>query len=201
MNLKFISILWGLTTASLVIGWALDGIQSSFTGAVEEDEYPSSSMMFATDIAIYKDGMSLCQRNNRGMSSYAGTEGSLADGDCAALYYFALMQIFEASKKARNTFKYIETGSFQGLSAHVISTAIIGASLINGIVYSHDLFDEVMPSGNSDDAEFLWEESDKTKEMTRLQLFYSHVKRNGLEGRVIPIAGTNSIFSDAVSSI
>lgn len=160
--------------------------ESLFNEAPPDEDIKNEDMLVPSDLMMYEKGMDMCKRSKRGLTSYAGVEGMLTDGDCTALYFFARLQIQNAKKRDRNIFLYIETGSFQGLSAHLVTTAILDATY-PGLVYSHDLFDEALPSDSSSDAEIFWDST--VDGITRLQAFYNNIQRNRLIQLVLPIAG------------
>ena len=141
--------------------------------------------LYPSNEEIFEQGSSICVEYN-GFTWFSGAHGALSGGDCGALVYFTVM-MYGVSQRESAQYKYIETGSFAGLSAHVVSAALIGLNA-SALIYSHDLFDEHLPDGNSDDAETLWTLTGDSK--TRLQIFYSNVLRNNLQYMVVPIAGT-----------
>jgi hypothetical protein len=142
----------------------------------------------------YEIGRSLCHNEN-GMAAYAGVRGMLTDGDCAALYHLASYVGMKWKRVTPNEdlFRYVETGSYQGLSAHIVATSLKSSiGLLNSVIYSHDLF-EFIPSKESSIIEQtgLWTDFMEGSE-SRLQKFYSNVQRNGFEKTIIPVSGPSS---------
>jgi hypothetical protein len=74
---------------------------------------------------------------------------------------------------------YVETGSYLGLSAHIVTTTALSVG-IPVISYAHDLFDTSTTE--------LWDVAPTAR--TNLQNFYDNVRRNGLISNIVPIIGT-----------
>jgi hypothetical protein len=79
----------------------------------------------------------------------------------------------------RRHFIYVETGSYLGLSSHVVTATVVNEG-VPIVSYAHDLFD----SSSTD----LW--SHVMNNPTHLHTFYSNVRRNGYEQNIIPIIGS-----------
>ncbi len=145
------------------------------------------------------NGALLCSNREGWITNYNGVLGMLTGGDCGALYHMASFlsrnwRINNQNMNEKNVFRYVETGAYQGLSAHVVGTALknsIGSS--NAIIYSHDLFDEYIPPKDVSiiESSGLWDRY-LGQEETRLEKFHSNVRRNGLEKIVVPISGPSS---------
>lgn len=73
---------------------------------------------------------------------------------------------------------YVESGSYLGLSAHIVTATALGEG-VPVLAYAHDLFD----TSTTD----LWDHASADK--TNLQHFYSNVRRNGFEHNIIPVIG------------
>jgi hypothetical protein len=107
-----------------------------------------------------------------GRTSFRGTEGALTYNDAMVLNEMARQRC-----KSIEQFRYAEVGSYLGLSATIVATACP-----NAMVFAHDLFPEIaedltpgsFPPPNADDL------------LTR---FWDGIRRNGLEGRVVPMRG------------
>lgn len=191
-------------------------IDSKFRQIYDESPEGRPYLYPSGNEASYLIGLSLCQ-NVEGMGVYLQVRGMLTDGDCATLYYMATFlsmswRINNPVNKNNNgnsqnnnnnhnnnnqkRFKYVETGSYQGLSAHIVATALASSiGDIDSIIYSHDLFDETIPDKDVSIIENtgLWERFMDDSE-SRLEKFYSNVQRNGYEKMIIPISGYNSLF-------
>jgi hypothetical protein len=176
-----------------IVGIVIFGQQEFQESPFGESDIPTQRLAEpGGNIDVYYVGKDLCILDSSGMTTYNGTQGMLANGDCGALFYMAFMQSYSGYNSGRGEFKYVETGSFQGLSAHIVAEVIRTTSL-SGIIYSHDLFDEPLPVGNSDDAESLWQQ-DTNANNNRLGAFYSNVLRNGLQHIIIPIPGIYACY-------
>mmetsp|Transcript_14745 Transcript_14745/g.22229 ORF Transcript_14745/g.22229 Transcript_14745/m.22229 type:complete len:301 (-) Transcript_14745:85-987(-) len=183
-----------------VISIADQSLATSNFARSEETELEGLPFMIPSNrIEAYNLGMSLCTLLPDGMSGYAGVAGMLTDGDCAAIYYVVSTTIdsWRINTYAENSsqqFIYVETGSFHGLSVHVAYTAVVnnGASHA-GLLYAHDVFDEVNEGISMVGNRSMWEyQRDLDGGETKLQKFYSHVQRNGMQHNVIPISGPSN---------
>lgn len=81
-------------------------------------------------------------------------------------------------------FKYVETGSYMGLSAHIITASVLDSG-VPILSYCHDLFNEAITE--------IWQLTGLYGR-TNLQRFYDNVKRNNFAGNIIPIIG-NLLFT------
>lgn len=76
-------------------------------------------------------------------------------------------------------FKYVETGSYMGLSAHIITSSVLKMG-VPMLTYCHDLFNDAVTE--------IWQQTG-LHDKTNLQRFYDNVKRNNYIGNIIPIIG------------
>ena len=115
------------------------------------------------------------EKINNGRSRYRGVEGALTIND--ALVIKAMAESV-CSPRGGNL-RYAEVGSYLGLSATIVADACP-----HGLIYAHDLF----PMEEGD----LLPGSHPPPEGTIGQMlirFWSGVRRNGLEGRIVPMRG------------
>jgi hypothetical protein len=173
-----------------------DSLSTEFTIVYDKSGEGRPFLAPEGDDFRYKIGKSLCH-NEGGMSAYAGVRGMLTDGDCAVLYHlasFVAMQWKANASPKDDLFRYVETGSYQGLSAHIVATSLKSSiGLLNSVIYSHDLFDEFIPSKESSVIERrgIWTNFMDGVE-GRLRKFYSNVQRNGFEKMIIPVSGPSA---------
>jgi hypothetical protein len=173
--------------------------ESQFNVVYDDSDEGKPLLTPSGDEARYEIGLKLC-KNVNGMGAYAGVRGMLTDGDCAALYHLAAHHSIRwiqeqhssnSRSSGREVFRYVETGAYQGLSAHVVATSLENSiGLMNSVIYSHDLFDEFIPDPEISiiESEGLWDKH-MDDSQSRLQKFYSNVYRNGFEKTIIPISG------------
>ena len=129
-------------------------------------------------------------------SEYKGVEGHLVGGDCRALYLFANYSAWRWQKDvavgSQKNFLYAETGSFLGLSSHIIAEAM-KATETPALIYCHDVFDLLDQLGGQVSrfsGKSIWDLAVKTSTgQSKLDAFYSNVKRNELRSMVLPIIG------------
>lgn len=159
-------------------------------------------------VNAYEVGMKICDKDAPFGSEFEGVQGALTFGCCAALFYLsstlAYREMLNNNIKAILTpdfsiydkgFIYIETGSFLGLSAHIVAAGLKYAGT-SGLIYCHDLFDDgnEYTSIGEDGTTSLWQNNLLTdnKNESRLNRFYNNIRRNNLEHFVIPIQGDSS---------
>ena len=90
---------------------------------------------------------------------------------------------YNPMKNKADFFVYVETGSYLGLSSHIVASSA-QEERVPLIVYAHDIFD------NSETE--LWMFTERNNK-TNLQRFYDNVRDNGLQRIIIPIAGYSQI--------
>jgi hypothetical protein len=137
---------------------------------------------------------SLCKPTEYPLTQFQGVSGYLTPWDCAALFAFANYSAHKWKQDeglTRDHVLYAETGSFKGLSAHIIAAAAKRADTPI-LIYSHDLFDMADVSislGNGGVS--IWNQAmnQPGNKESRLASFYSNVKRNKLTNVIIPIVG------------
>lgn len=87
------------------------------------------------------------------------------------------------SRNKAEFFVYVETGSYLGLSSHVVVSSA-QEERVPLIAYAHDIFD------NSETDLWLFTQINNK---TNLEKFYDNVRSNGLQRSIIPIAGYSHI--------
>jgi hypothetical protein len=154
---------------------------------------PSEALnIYSTENAAIIDiAQSLCKSAKYPLTQFQGVSGYLTPWDCAALFAFANYSAHKWKQDeglTRDHVLYAETGSFMGLSAHIIAAAAKRADT-SILIYSHDLFDMGIPLGNGGVS--IWDQATNQpgNKESRLASFYSNVKRNKLTNVIIPIVG------------
>jgi hypothetical protein len=147
----------------------------------------------------YNIGISFCVQWDPidGTTVYREIAGMLTQGDCGALYYQAAYLAekwkagIEASAAMNRKFRYVETGSFNGLSTHIVASALRDTlKSSNYVVYAHDLFDHISEVSLVEKLGF-WDRH-KGQHQTKLEKFYSDVLKGDFEGSIIPVPGASS---------
>ena len=155
-------------------------------------------------------GLSLCDKDAPFGSEYRGIQGALTFGCCAALFYLSTVLSHREILEGRVTqftgegqydpyekgFVYIETGSFLGLSSHVVAAGLKYAAS-PGLIYCHDLWDDGtnVTSLGDDGQSSIWDSDllyDKGAP-SRFARFYSNVIREQLQHFIIPIQGNSLV--------
>lgn len=165
---------------------------------------------FLSDLArdTYALGEKLCTASEFG-SEYNGIQGALTEGDCAALFYFAAWgaheQIVMGNMPAMHSKEYqynphtqglvyIETGSFLGLSSHIVAAGLIYAGS-QGLIYCHDLWDLGTNTTSllNDGSGSLWNHQlvMGKENSSRFARFYANVMKEKLQHFIIPIQGNS----------
>ena len=113
----------------------------------------------------------------------------------------AILAYDRASKSTKNEvnqpldFVYVETGTFHGLSSHLVASGMVygGIRPGRGLIYCHDLFDLGTVNTTTDEkGQSMWKwlnPNDLESPLSRLLVFYNNVRRNNLLSFVIPIQG------------
>lgn len=183
MKISSFSLLW---IGNLVLGQFRHIIDDSPEG--QPHIFPSEGGQH-----LFNYGRSLCE-NRDGMGYYSGVRGMLTDGCCGALYLFVALLADKWKSSLlppSDLFRYVETGSYQGLSAHIIALSLKNSvGISNAVIYCHDLFDVYIPDKSYSIIEHsgLWDNFMDGAE-GRLEKFYSNVRRNNLEKTILPISG------------
>ena len=166
----------------------------------DDDGYPFVHVCNGFDGA-YNLGINMCKNDANGNSEYLGVTGLLQLGDCAALFCVSAIHSHHLLHNQQSNsvvdFIYAETGSFHGLSAHIVSSGIVYGGVVagRGLVYSHDLFDlgdsPTMIYGDKNIS--LWDTLNPLRDtalpLPRFLTFYNNIRRNNLVQFVIPIQG------------
>jgi cephalosporin hydroxylase len=125
-------------------------------------------------------------------TEFLGVQGAMLHADCGAMRFFTRQSVESwralPLQPSGRPFTYVETGSYLGLSAHIVASTALALG-VEAIVYSHDLFDQADEERGYDKE--LWGAA-KQKRKTNLQLFYSNVRRNNFTRTIIPIAGPSA---------
>ena len=184
--------------------------------AMDPDEVAETKVLdmrsaFITDLSrqTYAIGEKLCTASEFG-SVYKGIQGALTEGDCAALFYFAAWGSYEQIRVGNvpsmhgkyeynphtRGYVYVETGSFLGLSSHIVAAGLIYAGA-TGLVYCHDLWDMGTNTTSllNDGTGSLWDHELLLDKQTpsRFARFYSNVIREELQHFIIPIQGNSLV--------
>jgi len=157
------------------------------------------------DMKSLSFGLSICIMEGS-VSYFKGVTGYLTPMDCAVLSYFtegAAMTWKDQDKESRNSdgIIYAETGSFKGLSSHVIAHAAEHYG-VPALIYAHDIFDGGTGISLTTGNKSIWDsdvagfesafQNESTVAPTRLEEFYTNVKRNRLQRTILPIAGPSA---------
>lgn len=155
---------------------------------------------------VYQLGLEICDKDAPFGSEYRGIQGALTYGCCAALFYLSTVLAHREILKGNvqkftdvwdpydKGFVYIETGSFLGLSSHVVAAGLRYAGS-PGLIYCHDLWDDgtnvtsLADDGQSSiwDSDLLYDKG----EVSRFARFYRNVVRENLQHFIIPIQGNS----------
>lgn len=156
--------------------------------AFTQSEVSFERLEFNTSAPTFFEGLRICSADAPPYSTFQGVKGYLTPMDCATLHCFTQMAVEAWRLRApedqdAEVLIYAETGSYNGLSSHVVANA---ARLLDAkiAVYAHDIFDYAI----SRDTSSKWE-VDVSEPLPRLQKFYSSIKRNNLRNTIIPIPG------------
>lgn len=146
--------------------------------------------IYSANEVSQKLGLALCSPEKFPLAQHHGVLGYLTPLDCAALYNFANHSAnnWKRDRNSGDHLLYAETGSFNGLSAHIVAAAAKSTNTPI-LIYSHDLFDLADERTSlREGGESIWN-VDSTFTDTRLRSFYSNVIRNKLTNVIIPIIG------------
>ena len=83
------------------------------------------------------------------------------------------------AEPSASSFVYVETGSYMGLSSHIVTASVLELGL-RVLAYAHDQFDSSTTE--------IWQTT-MMQEKSNLQIFYDNVRRNHFESNIIPIIG------------
>ena len=117
-----------------------------------------------------------------GMSKFANITGWLSLEECGVLVFASKFASFVQRRRATDAdnyiFKYIEVGSYQGLSSNIVGSTFraIGRP---AHIFAHDLYQ--------------WDNDDENR--SHMQIMFDNVKNNDMIGTILPIIGFNQHLS------